>query len=171
MTNAVNRGVKEGILFGLITGALFAIMTVTSAAMTGDSLFSPFRMFASIVLGQVALESLESLPAGAIFCVGSIVHFVLSAAFGLVYGAVNARFSAETQTHWGRQAGLGLLFGVVLWLVNFQIIARIFYPWFLMTPQFLQMSLHALFFGLPLALMYAGAERQAHHLGHAPAPA
>jgi hypothetical protein len=34
-------------------------------------------------------------------------------------------------------AGLGLLLGAMIWLVNFQIIARILYPWLLMTPQFL----------------------------------
>ena len=60
---------------------------------------------------------------------------------------------------------MGLLFGVLLWFVNFQIIARMVYPWVLQAPQFLQMAMHAAFFGFPLALMYARAERQVHHIG------
>lgn len=42
----------------------------------------------------------------------------------------NARLSTQTQTRWGRQVGLGLVFGAMPWLVNFQIVARLFYPWF-----------------------------------------
>jgi hypothetical protein len=77
-----------------------------------------------------------------------------------VYGAINGTFSPATETSYIRQAGLGLLFGVILWFVKFQIIARIAYPWFLTRPQLPQLLMHAVFFGLPLALMYAAAERR-----------
>ena len=99
------------------------------------------------------------------------VHLALSALLGLIYGLVNARLSPETETRWARQAGLGLLFGALVWLVNFQVVARLLYPWFLTTPQSVQLLLHALFFGLPLGLMYAAAERRVQHVqrahGHA----
>jgi hypothetical protein len=54
-----------------------------------------------------------------------------------------------------------------VWFVNFQIIARVLYPWFLGAPQFLQAVMHGLFFGLPLALIYAASERRGD--AHAPA--
>jgi hypothetical protein len=168
MAEAARRAAKEGIGFGLIAGVIFALAEMVVAAIMGNSALMPFRMFASILLGAAAMET---TPIGTAFIIGSLVHLALSAAYGLIYGLINARFSTETQTNWGRQAGLGLLFGAILWLVNFQIIARILYPWFLTTPQFLQLLLHALFFGLPLSLMYAGAERHVREPRHVVTPA
>jgi hypothetical protein len=162
------RGVREGIGFGLIAGVIFAVMEMVGAALMGNPPLMPVRMFASLLLGQAALESVAT---GTAFLVGSIVHLALSAAFGLVYGLINSRLSLETQTQWARQAGIGLAFGILLWLFNFQVIARLLYPWFLMTPQLLQMLMHAMFFGLPLGLMYAGAERRVHQLRRAPTTA
>lgn len=168
MVEATKRGAKEGIGFGLIAGIIFAMMEVAGAAMMGNPPLMPFRLFASVVLGQ---EAMQATPIGTAFLVGAIAHLVLSGALGLVYGLVNARFSTQTQTKWSRQVGLGLLFGAMIWLLHFQIIARFFYPWFLMTPQFLQMMMHAMFFGLPLSLMYAGAERREHRIHRAPTTA
>lgn len=169
MAEAVRRGAKEGIRYGIIAGVIFGLAEILAAGMMGDPPLMPVRMFASIVLGAAALEQ---VALGGALVVGIVVHLVLAGLFGLVYGAANARFlSAETRTHMGRQAAMGLLFGIAIWLVNFQIIARILYPWFLMTPQFLQMVLHAVFFGLPLSLMYARAERRGPTMRRAPTPA
>ena len=159
MAEATKRGAKEGLAFGLIAGVIFAVVEVAAAAMMGNPPLMPFRMFASVVLGE---QAMQATPIGTAFMVGAFAHLVLSGVFGLVYGLINARFSTETQTGRGRQVALGLAFGAMVWLVNFQIIARILYPWFLMAPQFLQMMMHAMFFGLPLSLMYAGAERHVH---------
>jgi hypothetical protein len=103
--------------------------------------------------------------------VGIIAHLTLSGIYGLAYGVVNAMFSPRTETSWGRQMAIGVVFGAALWLVNFQIIARIVYPWFLDAPQALQLLMHAVAFGLPLALMYAGAERRVQIIGATRRPA
>lgn len=157
MNQKTRRGIKEGIGLGLIAGVIFAVMEVVAAVMMGNPALMPFRMFASTVLGSAALET---AGAGTAFLVGAIAHLILSGIFGLIYGAVNAQFGADTRASWGQQAGIGVAFGALLWLVNFQIIARVLYPWFLEAPQFAQMMLHALFFGLPLGVMYAAAERR-----------
>lgn len=164
MANETKRGAREGLGFGIVAGVIFALMEIFATAIMGDPALVPLQMFASIVLGEGAFAATAG---GGVLFLGILVHLVLSAAFGLTYGLINAQFNATTQTSWGRQVWIGLAFGFGLWLVNFQIIARIFYPWFLGTPQFLQLMLHALSFGLPLALMYAGAERREHHVGHA----
>jgi uncharacterized membrane protein YagU involved in acid resistance len=168
MSDTFKRGAKEGLGFGVIAGVIFAMMEIAGAVMMGNPPLMPVRAFASVLLGQGAMQTAS---VGTVVVVGTIVHLALSAVFGLIYGIVNARFSSKTETSWGRQAGLGLLFGAMIWLVNFQIIARILYPWFLMMPQFLQMVMHAMFFGLPLALMYAAAERRVQHIGRAHAHA
>lgn len=165
MATTTKAGAREGLGLGVLAGVLFAIMEVVGAAIMGNPPLMPLRMFASVVLGEGALES-ASL--GTAVVVGSVLHLALSAAFGLVYVLINRRLSVETRSSWGRQAAIGLGFGAMLWLVNFQIVARVLYPWFLMTPQFLQMLMHAMFFGLPLGLMFAAAERRVRHVGRAP---
>ena len=166
MSDGIRRGAKEGLGFGIAAGVIFAAMEVVGATLMGDPPLMPFRMFASVLLGHP-----ETIPMGTALIVGSLAHLALSAVFGLVYGAVNGRLSDETQTSWGRQAVGGLVYGTLLWFVNFQVIARAVYPWFLMSPQFLQAMMHAVFFGLPLGLMYAGAERRIHHGHPTPSPA
>lgn len=158
MANAARRGLKQGFWFGIAAGIIFGIMEMIGAALMGDPLLMPLRMFASVVLGQAALST---TPLSTAVIVGTIAHLVLSGIFGFVFGFIASRLSADTRRSWGAQVAIGLLFGAALWLVNFQIIARALYPWFLNTPQLLQVLMHALFFGLPLALFYASAERSA----------
>lgn len=158
MASENRRSVSEGIAAGLVAGVIFAVMEILGAAMMGEPALMPVRMFASVVLGKGAMEG----PLGTALVVGTVAHLGLSAFFGIVYGLLGARASEATRTSFGRQAGLGILFGLALWFVNFQIIARILYPWFLGAPQFLQAMMHGLFFGLPLALIYAASERRIH---------
>lgn len=158
MSDIARRGAREGIAFGLIAGILFAAAEIVASVLHGGSPLMPIRMFASILAGSAALNT---GLLGTTVLWGGLIHIGLSVCFGLIYGLINARLSTETETRWGRQAWLGLTYGAMLWLVNFQIIGRYLFPWFLTTAPFLQMVLHAVFYGLPLALMYAAAERRA----------
>lgn len=164
MAGETRRNIKEGVAFGVIAGIVFALIETAASAAMGNSVLVPWQMFASVVMGASALDA---ATAGTL-ALGVFVHLVLSAIFGAIYGMFNAQASRRTQTGWGSQVGTGLLFGLAVWLVNFQIIARIAYPWFLETPQVLQLAIHALFFGLPLALMMTGAERRVYHRERAP---
>lgn len=157
MAGAYVRGAKEGLGYGVIAGIVFAFAEMLASVVMGNTAFMPFRMFASVVLGQ---DALDATPLGTALLAGTLVHLALSAAFGALYGVILAQLSPRSQTSSARQIGMGLLYGAVLWLVNFQIIARLAYPWFLGAPQLLQALLHALFFGLPLGQMIAGAERR-----------
>lgn len=158
MTGSTKRTVGEGIGFGILAGIVFAMMEMVGAAIMGNPPLMPFRMFASLAMGA---EALETTAAATAFFVGAAVHLGLSAVYGLIYTSVSAQLTPQARTSWGRQAGIGLAFGVALWLVNFQVIARFWFPWFLDAPQLPQAMMHAVFFGLPLGLMCAGAERRA----------
>lgn len=147
----------SGAAFGVAAGVIFVIMEIIGAAMMGNPALMPVRMFASTLLGR---DALMGTSLGAAVLVGLLMHFALSAVYGVIYGAIESRMSFEARKNWGRQSVVGLLFGVGLWFLNFQIIARLIYPWFLDAPQFLQLMLHALFFGLPLGLMFAARERR-----------
>src|SRR5262249_29996055 len=117
-----------------------------------------FRRLASIVLGITALNV---TPTATAVVLGVIVALYLGAMFGLFYGLYNSALTFETRRSPGRQAIVGPLYGVMLWLVNFNVFARWRYPWLLDIPQGPQVVLHAVGYGLPLGLLYASAERRA----------
>jgi len=159
MRTAVVRSAKEGLGFGIIAGLVLAIAEMCAAGIAGYPPLAPYRFAASLVYGA---RGLDATPLNTAIAVGAIVHLVLSALFGLIYGAINSRASVSTRVRTDRQAAEGLLFGAALWLVNFQLIARAGFPWFLGTSQLIQLAMHAVFYGLPLGLMYAAAERRVH---------
>lgn len=157
MSEVTRRSVKEGIGFGLLAGVIFAVVQIIAAVAMGMSALEPMRMFASVLFGAAALQ----FGPGAALIAGGIIHLVLAAIFGVVYGLINARLPLEAHTNAGTQVVLGLVYGAALWLVTYQIIARVAYPWFLDANQLAQFLLHAIFFGLPLGLLYAAGERRA----------
>ena len=152
------RTTAEGALSGVGAGAIFGLAQTVAAVAMGSSAILPWRLFSSVVLGSGAL--VETAPAVALV-VGVLVHLILSAAFGALYGYLLERLPVERRENLTTQAMWGMGFAFVLWLVNFQLIARVLYPWFLETHQGLQFLLHAAFFGLPLGLLFAAAERRA----------
>jgi hypothetical protein len=155
------RVIKYGVSFGIVAGIIFVIAEMLSAGVTGELGLMPLRMFASVVIGGAAMTTNEIVPTAFL---GLLVHFVLSAIFGALYALLHARMPVDVRESYLKQAVLGMMFGLVLWLVNFQVIARILYPWFLAPPQGLQLALHALAYGLPLALLFAVYERSAHRV-------
>ena len=149
--------IRKGIGTGITAGIIFGIVEMAASAAAGSSPILPARMAASVVLGSSALETVSS---GTALVVGTIVHLVLSAAFGAVYALIVSRMSRETRVSTGREAVGGVVYGTLLWLVNFQVIAALLYPWFLEPPQFPQMAMHALFYGLPLGILQARMEQR-----------
>jgi hypothetical protein len=102
-----------------------------------------------------------------------VVHFALSAIYGLAYASlVVDRLTAGTRASLSREIAIGLFCGLLLYLLNFQVLARAIYPWFLQANQSWQLVVHTLFFGLPLAGAFAWAERRTphQHLAHATPP-
>jgi hypothetical protein len=168
MDATAKRGALEGIGFGLIAGVIMAIAMVIGFAAVGEPPINVFRLISSLVLGQQALTN--TTPGDAI-AVGTIVHLCISALFGVIYGLLCSSLTRDWQVDWARQAGLGAGYGAAIYLLNWQLIARGRFPWFLDTPQFLVFAVHVLFYGLPLGLMYVAAERRAHHLPMGPTPA
>lgn len=161
MARSLQEAALDGALSGVVAGTCFALLACIASVIQGRSLLAPFRQFASIAVGDGALLSPGVFTP---LLVGGLVHLTLSAAFGLIYGIVNAGLSATTQVRYGRQVTLGIAYALALWVFNYQVIARVLYPWFLSTPLLYQLGLHVLGFGIPLALLYAGMERRAPRL-------
>ena len=93
--------------------------------------------------------------------VGLVVHVAITAFWGLLYSFVDSRLTPDVRPNFSFQAASGMLFGLFVWLVDFQFVARGYFPWFLeRSPQFFQALMHALFFGLPLGFLFSAAERR-----------
>jgi hypothetical protein len=158
MRDAVKRSGLEATGLGVAAGAVFAAAGVIAMAARGLQPFYLFRLFASLVMGSAAMERSEL----GVVLVGALTNILVSGAFGFLYGAACGRLSVATQTGWLRQLGLGFSYGALIYLVDFHLLGRLFFPWVLSQPQLLVFLLHTLAFGVPLAVLYAAAERREH---------
>lgn len=147
----------NGLGFGLVAGVVFAIAECVASLVGGQGILTPLRFAASVLLGSRALAD---LPLGLIVAAGLAVHLGLSAFFGLAYSLVDARLAPELRPRVAHQVVVSMLFTVGMWLVTFQLVGRGYYPWFLGVDQFFQLVMHTLFFGIPLGLLFAAAERR-----------
>lgn len=159
MKNAFPREVTEGSVCGVIAGVLFGIAQIVIADAAARAPLLPLRMAASVVLGGQAVRPMTH-PAG-IAMLGVLVHLVLSSLFGTTFGALNSALPARFHSRSGWQLALGATFGIVLWVTNFQLIARGMFPWFLRADLTVQALVHVTCFGALLGLLYASAERHA----------
>lgn len=148
----------NGLLFGLAAGVVLALAEVVFALAAGDSPLRPLRMSAGMVLGPRVFG--EGFPLGTMLPVGVGIHLAISAIVGLFYSILDAMLPPDGRGQWEFQAAVGMLYGIAVWLVDFQFVARGYYPWFLDVPQFPQIVLHSVFLGLPLAMLFTAAERR-----------
>jgi hypothetical protein len=144
---ASRRSPAEGAMGGLIAGLLFAAAQMVVATALGGSPWAPWRLFASVLMGQQALAGAMTLG---VFVVGFFVHFGLSALFGAFWGAFVGGLPPSIRDSWGGHAAIAMVFGLLLYFLNFQVLARFLFPWFLATDRVAQVLLHAIALGAPL---------------------
>jgi hypothetical protein len=142
---------RHGVAGGVLAGLVFAAFEILAAATTDGTgaWLGPLRMIGAIVLGRWAMDlGAPLLPPVA---VGLILHVGLSAAFGGVFGAMAGAGVAGPTT---RLVASGGAYGLLLWLVNFHMIAPIAgWRWFPDgTDPVVQLVAHVLFYGAPLGL-------------------
>jgi hypothetical protein len=155
-TLATRFGLAPAVVAGIIGGLIFAAFEVVATAvmMGPDAAFMPLRMIGGIALGAQALDPSYPLVNAAV--AGVLVHMVLSIAFAIVFAAiVPVTVSSGTLTL------LGMGFGIVLWIVNFFVIAPVAgWNWFPeQTNPIVQFLAHSLFFGCPVG-WYLGREQR-----------
>lgn len=84
--------------------------------------------------------------------VAMLVHFALAIVYGLIGAALFRRFG------YGAAAGAGLLFGLIIYFVNFYPIANAMFPWFADARGGVSVFSHALF-GVVLGVAYVALRR------------
>ncbi|QSQ11985.1 hypothetical protein [Myxococcus landrumensis] len=148
----------NGVLFGLAAGVVLGLAEMVVALASGDSPWRPAHMSAAVLLGPRVFT--DGFPLGRVVLAGVGVHLAVAAVMGVFYSFLDALLPPDGRGRWEFQAAVGMLFGIAVWLVDFQFIGRGYYAWFLDVPQFPQIVLHAVFFGLPLAMLFTMAERR-----------
>jgi len=138
--------VVRGVGGGVVSGVVFAAATMWFVASTGGPAVLPLRMISTIVLGDAAMGKGTTSPA-----LGAVVHLVLSAAFGVAFGLVVRWLRTN-----GTVALAGVLYGLLLYLVNFQVLARLLFTTFKMANQPFEVVVHVVF-GILLAFAFFGS--------------
>lgn len=124
------RSLGAGAVAGLAGGVLFGIMMTAMGMM-------------EMVAGLVESDSVA---------VGWLLHLVISATFGALYALV---LGGATATY-GRGAGIGLAYGLVVWIVGPLLVMPLWMgapPFVIAEPQLMSLVGHLLF-GVVLGLSY-----------------
>lgn len=95
-------GLGPGLYGGLIMAVTLGILALARA----ESVFRPFWVFASLMLGPRAMRG----GAGPTIA-GLLIHFAMSGVLGMIFTRVFGRTTMR------RLLAFGLLYGILLWLV------------------------------------------------------
>lgn len=146
--------VKYGIIGGIIAAILFAVAEMVMAMILGMSAFVPLQMIGAILLGPAVLPPAAATATTVIAAL--VVHFILSAIYGVVLALIALYVSALRSSVWAL-TGVGAVYGLLLWLGNFYVVAPVAFPWFGMADPVVQFIAHVFFFGVPLGY-YLGTQ-------------
>lgn len=162
MREGTRRGIQECVLFGLVLGPVLATIEVVIYLALGLGAERPLRLAASLFVGPQALTQ----PDGAtVTMVAFGAHLLLAALWGALFGAFAAHAPLGIRRRSVDQAFLGMAFGALVWVVDFQVLGRLINPAMLFDPVLPQLLPHVLGFGLPLGLLFAWAERRVPETG------
>ncbi len=147
----LDRRLAYGVVAGTFAGLLFLLANMWYADSQGLPAVAPLYDISTIFYFT---DMPEPIPVNA--AVGLVVHLALAAGFGATLAAV-----APLAGGMRRLVGLGAAFGIALYIVNFQILGRLFFEWFQEGPnQTFEVFAH-LGYGLllvPFLVRFAGPE-------------
>jgi hypothetical protein len=148
----------RGVVAGLAAGLLFLLANMWYADSQGLPAVAPLYDISTIFhFADEPQPSPENLA------VGLIVHLTLSAAFGATFALLAPVVKGST-----RLVAASAVFGLVLYVVNFQILGRLFFEWFQEGPnQTFEVFAH-LGYGLLLAPFIVGYARPQESRADAP---
>jgi len=139
---------KAAVGAGLLAGLVFLMMEMIMVPLfLGGSPWGPPRMIGAMALGAEVLPPPATFDLGVVM-VAMMIHFAMSAAYGVVVAVLIARIGAVPALAIG--AGLGL----ALYLVNFYVVPSLgLFEWFAMARNWVSIVAH-MAFGLLAALFY-----------------
>ncbi len=149
--SALGTWVGIGALTGVLAGLVFALFQVIMAA---AGVGTPLGELIEMVEGVTTFSGAASAPgiAAPELAIAGLTHLVLSAIYGAVFGAVASKVGALRNNRVAL-IGAATVFGLLIWIVNFFVIAPVAFPWFAQTNAVVQFFAHTLFYGTVLGLL------------------
>ena len=143
------------LLGGCVAGAVFLVIELFAMSVAGQSVWSPLRMIAAIVMGRDVLAQPATFAAGVVL-VALLVHFALSILFAVILAVIMAPFSLDSSV--GMVSLVGAVFGVLLYVVNFYGMTQ-WFSWFADARGWVSFFNHIVF-GLVAAHTYLALEKR-----------
>lgn len=142
----------RGATAGLVGGLVFALANMWFAASGGKPAVAPF-----LAISTIFHASPMPVMDPAEVVIGLVTHVALSVLFGIVFAV------AVTVLGLGRRPLLlvtaSVIFGLALYVVNFQVFGRLFFTWFVNPNgpnQVFELWIHPVAFGLVMVPFFLG---------------
>lgn len=143
---------RAAIWSGLIAGAVFLVAELLMVALfMGESPWAPVRMIGAIAMGQDVLPPPATFDL-TVFLAASAVHFALSVVYGLAFAWITHHMNGMNTLL------IGALAGLLIYFVNFYLIAPAAFPWFMGARNWIGVVGH-LIYGVVLGASYASLRR------------
>jgi hypothetical protein len=138
----------RGVAAGLVGGLVFILVNMFAAQSAGKPPIAPFLDISTLFRfsDMPITQPMAAVPTEVVL--GIIVHLFNSALFGIIFALI----APLLRSSWLLVLG-GLGYGLALYLVNFQVIGRLFFPWFVDErgpSQVFELIVHPLAYGLVL---------------------
>lgn len=138
----IRAGAAGGTVAALILLAYQILLGSTSNVLTA------FKMPASITLGQATMSKMAPVPI--VVAAGLVNNVIIGAWWGLVFGFLLALGGSRWAS--GGIVTLAMVFGSLIWLLSFYLIAPLIWPWLRPLSSVRLFIGHVFLFGLPLGL-------------------
>lgn len=145
----------RGAVAGIAAGFVFLLANMAYATTQGKPSVAPFMDISTIFHGTD--EPASMTPTVDMLATGAVVHFTLSIVFGVVFALLVGTFSPLVG-NWLVLAAAGVVYGLALYVVNFQILGNTIFEWFTNPQgpnQGFEVFIHAVF-GLLLVPFFLG---------------
>lgn len=144
----------HGINAGLTAGLVFILVQMVINLALNRPFFEPLRLISTLGFGLEALDPGYSIVTASM--IGLFIHLAVSAVYGIIFVfliTVTGQITAPTEKHLVYGTGYGLM----LWVINFIIIAPLAYPQFGQLHPFWQGFVACTFFFGTLLGVYTAA--------------
>ena len=141
-----------GAVGGAAAGIVYLLVEQVLAVVSGRPADEPFRLFASVVLGERALA--PSFPANGAILIGAVVALAASTVFGPAFAALTFRFPGLAETV-GTLIIAGGTYGGGLWMLCFYVLGILFWPWLTETNPTVQLTAAVVGYGASLGACFA----------------
>jgi hypothetical protein len=149
----------RGAVAGIAAGFVFLLANMGYATTQGKPSLAPFMDISTIFHGTDKPASMT--PTVDMLATGAVVHISLTIAFGIVFALLVGAF-APFLRNWLVLAAAGVVYGLALYVVNFQIFGNTLFEWFTNPQgpnQGFEVFIHAAF-GLMLVPFFLGLTRR-----------